>query len=407
MKISYPLVLAAALVTSMAMGQTTETVTYSYNGNAVPIFADEADIISIATIYVPKALKISKVTAKVQIAFDGVGDLNVFLYSPALTRTKLLERNCGSLRNVDTSFDDAAAEKFSDFCPAEAGRGPYRGNEPLSNFNDQIALGTFRLAVENSGSNKVGWLTGFSVTITGTLGSKPTFVRETIVSSASLRATGTVAPGERISIFGSGLGPSDPVTAPAGNLPTTLGGTTVLVDNVAVPIAYASNFRVDVQLPYVWAPAGVTHFQVNRDGFTTDPVEVDVAYTRPAVYTSQPLGIGQLKAINPDGTLNGPDHPAPKGGTISLYASGLGSVSPEVLAGVVAPSSPLSYAVYPVGAAIAGVPCTVQFAGLAPGLVGIFQVNVVVNPAISSGAKEFLLNSYGSTSQDGVLVYIQ
>ena len=401
------LILAGAFLSGMAMGQTTETVTYSYNGNAVPIFADSADVISIATIYVPKALKITKVTAKVQVTFDGVGDLNVFLYSPILTRTKLLERSCGSLRNIDTTFDDAASSTFASFCPAEAGRGPYQGNEPLANFNNQISLGTFRLAIENNGSDKVGWLTGFSITITGTSGTVPTFSKETIVSSASVRATGTVAPGERISIFGSGLGPTEPVTAPAGNLPTTLAGTTVLVDNVAVPIAYASNLRVDVQLPYVWAPAGVTHFQVNREDYTTDPVEVDVAYTRPAVYTTQPLGVGQLKAINANGRLNGPDNPAPKGSVISLYASGLGSISPEIPAGQVAPNSPLSMTVYPVGAAIAGVPCTVQYAGLAPGLVGIFQVNVLVNPIISSGAKEFLLNSYGSASQDGVIVWIE
>lgn len=407
MKRCYSFIFAAAFLSSIALGQTSETVTYSYNGNAVPIFADEADVISIATIYVPKALKISKVTARVQIAFDGAGDLNVFLYSPILTRTKLMERNCGSLRNIDTTFDDAAPEKFSDFCPTEAGRGPYRGNEPLSNFNDQIALGTFRLAVENNGSNKVGWLTGFSVTITGTYGTEPTFRKESIVSSASIRSTGTVAPGERISIFGAGLGPGEGVTAPTGNLPTTLAGTTVLVDNVAIPIAYVSNLRVDVQLPYVWAPAGVTHFQVSRNGFTTEPVEVDVAYTRPAVYTTQALGVGQLKAINADGKLNGPDRPAEKGSVISLYASGLGNVTPDFTAGTVAPSSPLYYSAYPVSASIAGVPCQVQFAGLAPGLVGIFQVNVRIDPTISSGAKEFLLYSYGSSSQDGVLVYVK
>ena len=42
---------------------------------------------------------------------SGVGDLNVYLYSADGTRTKLLERNCGGLLNIDTTFDDSATTK--------------------------------------------------------------------------------------------------------------------------------------------------------------------------------------------------------------------------------------------------------------------------------------------------------
>jgi len=38
------------------------------------------------------------VTASVQVQYSGVGDLNVYMWSPSGTRTKLLERNCGGLQ---------------------------------------------------------------------------------------------------------------------------------------------------------------------------------------------------------------------------------------------------------------------------------------------------------------------
>lgn len=63
-----------------------------------------------------------------QVQYSGVEDLSVYLWSVAGTRTKLLQRNCGSLANIDTTFDDNAANRFSDACPAAGGGGSYRGN---------------------------------------------------------------------------------------------------------------------------------------------------------------------------------------------------------------------------------------------------------------------------------------
>ena len=119
MKNKYLVVLAIALTAgSNALAQSAEsTVTASYNGYPITILPDYYDVISVAFINVPRALKITKVTAKVQIAYPEVGDLNLFLYSPDGTRVKLLEHNCGSLRNVNSTFDDAAPSRFSETCP--------------------------------------------------------------------------------------------------------------------------------------------------------------------------------------------------------------------------------------------------------------------------------------------------
>jgi subtilisin-like proprotein convertase family protein len=251
-------------VTSAVAQTTPTTVTYSYSGYSIYIPKDSANIAAAASIIVPDALKITNVTAKVLVQYPYVGDLNVFLYSPDGTRTKLLERNCGSLQNIDTTFDDAAQSRYSDSCPSVAGQGPFRGNEPLANFKSaDSSLGTWRLLVENNGSNsRVGYLRGFTLQITGTSQVSPVFRPDTVLNNASA-LSGVIVPGENITILGLGLGPATPVEAPAGTLPTSLGGVQV---SIAIPLSLASNFRIDGQVPFGLATSGQASIQVGNNG---------------------------------------------------------------------------------------------------------------------------------------------
>jgi len=126
------------ILTSTALAQT-NTYTFSYSGPALPIFRDSANVITGVSLFVPRALNITKTTVEVEIDYPNPADLNVFVYSPLLTRTKLLERNCGSSASVrDVTFDDAAPTRYSDACPGTPGS--FRGNEPLSNFTGQPSL---------------------------------------------------------------------------------------------------------------------------------------------------------------------------------------------------------------------------------------------------------------------------
>lgn len=65
---------------------------------------------------------------------------------------------------------------------------------------------------------------------------------------------------------------------------------------------------------------------------------------------------------------------------IAGYFTGLGAVSPPIAAGVAASAIPLSNVPGPVTATIGNLPATVQFAGLAPGFAGLYQVNILVPP---------------------------
>src|SRR6185503_10705472 len=85
----------------------TITYTYNYNGPDLQIYRDSANIISVAPIFVPRAIRVTKVTVNIEIDYPRSEDLNVFVFSPNGTRTKLIERNCGSQGSVNNiTFDD-------------------------------------------------------------------------------------------------------------------------------------------------------------------------------------------------------------------------------------------------------------------------------------------------------------
>ena len=87
-------------------------------------------------------------------------------------------------------------------------------------------------------------------------------------------------------------------------------------------------------------------------------------------------------------------NPAQPSEYISLFLTGLGTVTPTITDGALGPTNPLSY-VGPLqrrqsrrllqrlrANGSAGNPGNIQFAGLAPGLAGLYQINVQVPTAV-------------------------
>jgi uncharacterized protein (TIGR03437 family) len=334
--------------------------------------------------------------------------MNIYMYSPILTRTKLLERNCGSTGTlVNITFDDAASSRYSDSCPASAGT--YRGNEPLSNFNNQIALGVWSLAVENNGSDDfVGYLRGFTIVFTGTAQTtKPITSAQAVFNAAGFQSE-VVAPGELINIEGVNLGPSPAVIAPAGNLPTSLGGVQVTFDGTPAALSYASANVLTAQIPFGVKPGIQTKMLVTYQNNTSDPVLLNVLSAVPGVYTQSGNGRGAVTAVNQDGSINSATQPAARGSYVTIYAAGLGAVTPALTTGQLAPVSPLSTTATPVSAVIGGYAATVTFAGAAPGFAALYQINVQIPLLAGSGVEP--LSIYiggGGTSQNFVNIFLQ
>jgi uncharacterized protein (TIGR03437 family) len=347
-----------------------------------------------------------------QVDYPEVGDLNVYLFSPQGTRARLLERNCGSLHNIDTSFDDAATTKYADFCPSEAGRGPFQSNEPLSNFVGQSSHGTWRLAVENNGSDsRIGYVVGFSVTVTGTVQQGPAIAAAGIRNSAwpiigPLTAPLPIAPGELISVLGYNLGPQDGVTTGEDNWPTVMAGTSLRINGLDAPLRYVSFRRVDAQVPTGLDLTKNAKLSVVRNGVLSSEVEIPVASTSPAMFTVNLAGVGQAQAVNGDGTANA-STPAAPGSLVTVFANGLGLTNPLAVDGQpIPPGVPLN-TIAPVTATVGGLEARVLRAILTPGTFTHYAVVIEVPRTIKSGAAEVIIRCGASYSQSGVTIRVQ
>jgi len=401
------LILAAFIIAPSAEAQI--TYTYSYEGAPLPIFRDSANVITVINLWVPRAVTITKVTANVEIDYPRPGDLNVFMYSAIATRTKLLERNCGNTGSVSNiTFDDSAPTKYSDVCPTSSG-GSYRGNEPLSNYNGQVAAGLWSLAVENNGSDDfIGYLRGFTITITGTAVTTKPITGPNFVFNAAGFQSGAVAPGEMINIAGFNVGPATSVLAPAGDLPTTLGGVQVTFDGTPAALNYVSQYVITAQVPFGVQPGKQSSMQISYNNTSSDPFNIDVLTVVPGLYTAGANGKGLVTAVNQDGTINSLTNPAPTGSYVTIYAVGLGTLNPALPTGKVPPSSPLSYTNSTVSASIDGWTAPVTFAGAAPGFVGLYQVNLQVPTKAGSGARALTLYAGGGApSQNDVTIWVK
>lgn len=207
---------------------------------------------------------------------------------------------------------------------------------------------------------------------------------------ASSFATGAVAPGEIVTLFGNGFG-SHP---------------SVLFDNLPAPILYASDCQINAVVPFDVLPGLATFVDVQA-AQTIGPLKLPVVAAAPGIFTDNRTGVGQAAVLNQDGTLNSPANPAPVGSIVAVYMTGTGSLTPSLADGSVGPlSPPFPAPSHGVSATIGSVAAPVMFAGQAPGLIaGATQVNVQVPQGAPSGASVPLTISVGGyVSQVGQAV---
>lgn len=199
------------------------------------------------------------------------------------------------------------------------------------------------------------------------------------ISNAASGDSTVLAPGSIASIYGMGLARST-ATANSFPLPATLGDASVSVNGVGAPILYASSTQINFQIPFEvsMGPAAVI---VNADGTNTGTSTIQIQAAAPGLFGQPP---GSAAIVNQDGSLNSQSQPAPAGTVIEAFATGLGAVDPPVGSGAAAGSTALSTVITPVTATVGITPATVQFAGLAPGFAGLYQVNILI-PQLSPG----------------------
>jgi uncharacterized protein (TIGR03437 family) len=224
-----------------------------------------------------------------------------------------------------------------------------------------------------------------------------------IENSASFALfTEQITPGEFLSLAGTGLTSGNNVNP---FFPTKLGGVQVLINGVDAPIYYALNEGsydlLSVLVPYETQP-GIANIQVINNNAASNAVSVYVGVTQPGNFTQLSNGIGYVQAQHSaDYSLVTTANPAQPGETIIAYMTGLGAVSPAIADGTITPSSTYTQAVNTINVYFDGATSaqgTVLFAGLTPGLIGLYQMNVTVPTGLTAGDNILELVGIGSDS---------
>ncbi|MEO8661416.1 MAG: IPT/TIG domain-containing protein [Bryobacteraceae bacterium] len=201
-------------------------------------------------------------------------------------------------------------------------------------------------------------------------------------AASSALFTAGIAPGELITIYGSNMAPGTAVDA---TFPLTLNGVQVMVNNRPAPVYVVSPGQISAVVPFATTEL-IASIKVINNGVSSNTVPAFINLTAPGVFTLPTGGIGYAAALHTDYTLISKDSPAKIGETVSLYVTGLGAVSPAVADGAPGPATPpYSLAVNPIVIYIGGVAATTSYIGLAPQLVGLYQINVTVPTGVASG----------------------
>ncbi len=231
--------------------------------------------------------------------------------------------------------------------------------------------------------------TQLSVTATGIDGSTvdqfslappPVLPASSVVSVGDL--TPAIASGSLASIFGQNLA-IRPAVAKNFPLPNQLGGVTVTANGVPVPVLYASPSQLNVQIPY--EVSGQVSLQVNTQNGSSS-TSIQVSPVAPSIL-----------AIAVQNALCTPANPAQQSGMVVIYATGLGAaVSPVATGQAAQGASPMAA---PVQVWLGSIALRPLYAGLAPGLAGVNQINFVIPASLQDGVYFLRITAGTASSQ--------
>lgn len=249
------------------------------------------------------------------------------------------------------------------------------------------APGVYRATLIVQGTNSVPQY--IEVPVTFTVGASSSMTISGVTNGASFQTK--AAPGMILSVFGSGLAPGSQA---AGAIPLSLSmqGVSATVNGVAAPLYYVSPTQINLQVPYeIGANNAVVG--INNNGslasfsFTTTP-------TAPGIFVAN----GNLV----------PTSTGSPGGTLVLYMTGEGDVSPALITGAAptsaTPVNSLPQPRLPITVTVGGIPAAVQFIGIPYELVGVTQINFVIPANVAAGTQPVVVTNNGVSSPPASIV---
>jgi uncharacterized protein (TIGR03437 family) len=225
----------------------------------------------------------------------------------------------------------------------------------------------------------------------------------------------TIEPGEWVSIYGTNLASS--TLTWNGNFPTSLGGTSVMIDGEAAYLSYVSPGLINLQAPddtnlgsvavVVTTPNGSADSTVMLAQFAPSFSLLDNKHVAGIILRSNGSGAyggGGYDIIGPTGnSLGYPTVAAKAGDTVELFGVGFGPTTPSVHAGQA--FSGAAATTNTVHLAINGTTVLPFFAGLSE--AGLYQINVTIPVGLGTGDLSLVATVGGVQTQPGVVISLQ
>ncbi|MEO8098362.1 MAG: hypothetical protein ABI811_11735 [Acidobacteriota bacterium] len=221
----------------------------------------------------------------------------------------------------------------------------------------------------------------------------PVLTTNGILNNLNAVLGGPLAPGTVVQIYGDNLA-TVAESAASVPLPVRVKGTELLISGgYSAPLYYISPGQLVAQLPAELVADRTYSVLLTVNDVPSVPLQINVVSVQAGVAAySDGRVIAQHGA---DYQLVTPDNPAKPGEVIIIYLVGMGATNPGVASGRAAPGDTLARAVIQPAVTIGGQPAQVAFAGLTPGGVGLYQINLTVPGSAASGDLDVVITQNG------------
>ncbi len=234
----------------------------------------------------------------------------------------------------------------------------------------------------------------------------------------------SVAPGSLATSFAT-TGVTQDFAAGSLPLPTRLGGVTLRIGGrlefvnsrwvysalgaVPAPLMFVGPRQINLQVPPGISPAESVPAELERPDGAKLLGTLRVTGVAPGTFTVLMNGQGQAAVLNQDNSANFGTRPAARGTVIQIFATGAGATNPPLLAGepALASGSPLVLTVAQPTVTMGAKTARVLFSGLAPGFVGLWQINAEVPQDVSPGPAVPMSITAGGVASNTVTIAVQ
>jgi uncharacterized protein (TIGR03437 family) len=207
-----------------------------------------------------------------------------------------------------------------------------------------------------------------------------------------------VAPGGLISVYGQQMAPVNMATRELP-LPTALAESCLTINGVPMPVLFVSPLQINGQLPF--NVDGNATMTLRTPGGISDNFNFSILSAAASVFRSGAAGsdTGLATITRADNNeLITPTNPIHPNDSIVIWATGLGRTNPPVDSGMPSPSDPLPSAIIAPTVTLGGVALGIQYAGLVPGSVGLYQINALSPGKVPQGLEIPLVINQGGSS---------